>query len=128
MDDPRWLRLITVGIVLAVLAVGYYIFTGAFSINKSAKTQTEVNQITQKTPSPTIIPLAKSSPLPSSKPSVLGNNTNTANAAQSAYDRIVQRAQNQVETLPKTGFPLGAALVFSSSLMIIGLGLRRYPN
>lgn len=124
MDDPRWLRLITVGIVLAVLAVGYYILTGAFSINKSTKTNTQVNQTAQKTPAPTIIP-SNQSPLPSDKPGVLGNKTGTA---QSAYDKIVERTQSQVDTLPKTGFPVGIALIFSISVMTIGAGLRKYPH
>lgn len=37
MDDPRWLRLITIGLVLAALAVGYFLFSGGMSVNKSSK-------------------------------------------------------------------------------------------
>ena len=118
MDDPRWLRVITVGLVLAALAVGYYILTGAFSLHKVTP-QTQVNKVVQKTTSnPTILPSenTNATPAPSVKPT------------ESAYDRIVARNQPQIQTLPKTGFPIGMVVVLSSSVMIIGLGLRKFPH
>ncbi len=104
MDDPRWLRVITVGLVLAALAVGYYIVTGAFSIKKTTP-QTQVS---------TVAP----SPKPSSQPQ------NTT----SAYDRIVARNQAQIQTLPKTGLPVGFLGLLSLSIMVTGLGLRKFPH
>lgn len=114
MDDPRWLRLITIGLILAALAVGYFLLTGRFSSTSTTKTQ----------PSPT--------------PSVLGQDlqaASTSNPAStpaptpaSAYNRIVSRTQGGATTLPKTGFPLGLAVVFSISAIISGFGLRKFPK
>ncbi len=113
MDDPRWLRVITVGLVLAALAVGYYIVTGAFSVKKTTP-QIEVNKTIQNTPSPTVVP----SPKPSIQPQTI----------TSAYDRIVARNQAQIQTLPKTGLPAGFLGLLSISIMVTGLGLRKFPH
>lgn len=109
MDDPRWLRLIIIGLVLAALVVGYMLFTGKFSSNLSTRVQSS--------PSPTVLgqnTTTPPTPTPSPTPS-------------SAYTRIVNRSQGNVQTLPNTGFPLEIA-VFSISGMFIGWGLRRFPK
>lgn len=116
MDDPRWLRLVTIGLVLAAMAVGYFLIAGKFSANKSAKPQTQVTKTVEQTPQPT----------PS--PTVLGQDTSSSSGAKSAYDRIAERTQGQVQTLPKTGFPLGLLAVISISTIISGLGLRKFPK
>lgn len=103
MDDPRWLRIIVVGLVLAALAVGYYLISGTFSL-KSAKPQTKT-----PTPSTPVVAGATSSP-------------------QSAYQKIVERNQAQVQTLPNTGLPVGFIGLLSIAIMITGLGLRKFPN
>lgn len=116
MDDPRWLRLVTIGLVLAAIAIGYFLIAGKFSSNKSTKiqTQTTVQQTSQPTPSPT----------------VLGQDTKSSSTTQpeSAYNRIVQRTQGGAQTLPKTGFPTGLLGIISISAMIAGLGLRKFPH
>lgn len=109
MDDPRWLRVITVGLVLAALAVGYYLLSGAFSLNKIPKPQAQVNKII-----PT--PVSSPTPVPSTSPS------------QNAYSRIIARNQAEVQTLPRTGFPVGVTVILSGSAMIVGLGLRKFPD
>lgn len=105
MEDSRWLRLLTVGLVLAALAVGYFLFTGRFSANSATRKVTQVSQVTSATPAPSFSPL----PTPAS-----------------AYNRIVARTQTQ--TLPRTGFPLDLAAILSVSVMISGWGLRRFPK
>lgn len=117
MEDPRWLRLITIGLILAALAVGYFLFTGKFSSN-SAKTQSPQATVlgqTTKTQNGT----TNASPNPTTSPSP---------TPTSAYNRIVSRNQNQVQTLPATGFPAGLAIALSVSAMIAGYGLRRFPR
>ncbi len=111
MDDPRWLRVITVGLVLAALAVSYYIVTGTFSIKKTPP-QTQINKTVQNTFNPTVTP----SPKPSSQPKTT-----------SAYDRIVARNQSQIQTLPRTGIPVGLIVLLSTAVMTVGLGLRKFP-
>lgn len=101
MDDPRWLKLITIGLVLASLAVGYFLFSGRLSS-------------TQPTPSPSILgENIKSSPVP---------------APASAYERIVNRTRDGVQVLPRTGSPLALLGIISAGVMISGLGLRKFPD
>ena len=108
MDDPRWLRLVTIGLVLAALAVGYFLMTGKLFSPTKIKSQTPSPQVLgQNTPQP--------SPLPTSSPT-------------SAYERIASRTQSQTQTLPATGFPAGLAVVFSASAIIAGYGLRKFPH
>jgi|SRR3989344_2111104 len=106
MDDPRVLRIITVGLVLAALAVVYFLLTGGFAISKPKKVQT------QATPS------VSANPLPATR----------SVATQSAYQRILNRNQSGVQTLPNTGFPVGLAVVFSVGTMISGWSLRKFPK
>lgn len=123
MDDPRWLRLMTIGLVLAALAVGYFLFTGRLSSN--SKTATQVSKAVS---SPT--------PIASSTPSVLGQNNQVNRipaysptpSPASAYNRIASRNQNNAQTLPDTGFPVEAAVLFSVSALVSGWGLRRFPH
>ncbi len=129
MEDPRWLRLITIGLVLAALAVGYFLISGRFfSATPVTRTPAPVSQS---------VPIATSSATPG--PSVLGQNTgNTSRPVAavasptpaSAYDRIASRAQTGTgaQTLPRTGFPVGLMVVLSISVIISGWGLRRFPH
>ena len=115
MDDPRWLRVITVGLVLAALAVGYYILTGAFSLQKTTP-KTQINQVKSATS------VVVNTPLPS--PTATANPSNP----DSAYNRIVARNQTEIQTLPKTGVPAGLIVLLAVSVMISGLGLRKFPH
>lgn len=132
MEDSKWLRLMTIGLVLAALAVGYFLFVGRFS-SDITKTGSKVSQAT---------PSASSSASPSTtvgtpKPSVLGQNTQAGSTSSpsptptSAFSRIVSRNQGNgsaVTTLPRTGFPAGLAAILAISTMISGWGLRRFPH
>lgn len=109
MQDNIWLRLITVGLVLAALAIGYFLLSGRLTSKQTGSTAS---------PEPTILGQdAKSTPSPSPSP----NST-------SAYDKIVERNQSNVRTLPNTGFPAFLALVFSVSAIISGWSLRKFPH
>jgi len=116
MDDPRWLRVITVGLILAVLAVGYFILTGGFTTSKTQKAQTQTNQQSNIVQAPSSV----SSPTTTAQPS--------PTTPTSAYSRIVERNQSNIQTLPATGFPAGLAVVFSVGTIITGRSLRKYPQ
>ena len=108
MDDPKWLRLITIGLILASLVVGYLLFTGAFASHKAKKV------VVPPSPSPVadaaVLPLQTSAPFTSS-----------------AYNAIADRTQGSVQTLPNTGFPVGLLGAFSVGAVIAGWGLRKFP-
>jgi len=107
MEDPRWLRLVTIGLVLAALVVGYFLISGGFS-QKANKPQAEVASVTS-TPQPTLLPTVPPTPT-------------------SAYSRIADRSKGGVEILPKTGFPIFLSGVLSASAVIVGWGLRKFPH
>jgi len=123
-ESNRWLRLITVGLVLSALAVGYFLLSGRLTSNSFVKTKSQESKTV-----PSAFPEAvevNSSPAPSvlglnSTPSPLPSNT-------SAYTRIVNRTQGGVQTLPRTGFPITLAVIFSASAMISGWGLKKFPH
>lgn len=110
MDNPGWLRFLTIGLVLAALAVGYFLLTGRLASNSATKTQ--------PSPPPSVLG-QNAQPTPSSSPST---------TPASAYERIVDRSQSGTQTLPKTGFPLELAVAFSVSAIISGWGLRKFPH
>ena len=112
MDDPRVLRILTIGLVLAALAVGYFLLTGGLSV-KSKKVQPQTTQV-EVSPSPSAVAGVDYQPSPSSSP-------------QSAYDRLASRSQSNVQTLPNTSFPTGAAAAFSLGALVTGWSLRKYP-
>lgn len=113
MDDPRILRIITVGLVLAALAVGYFLLTGGFAIKSKKVGQNQVSQAVES-PSPSAIAGVNYQPTPTPSP-------------KSAYDRIASRSQSSVQSLPNTGFPEGIAVVFSVGTLVAGWSLRKYP-
>ncbi len=122
MDDPRVLRIITVGLILAAMAVVYFLFTGGFSVNKTKVAQT---QTTKATPTP--LPIV--SPTPISTPAVVGQILPTAQpSVASANDLGANRTQGNAQSLPNTGFPAGLAVIFSTSAIAAGFGLRRFPK
>ncbi len=122
MEDPRILRIILFGLVLAALTIGYLIFSGKFikpqtpTVNKTQQVQTSEAVALNPTFSPTPVP----SPTPE------------GTATQSAYERIMERnknqAQNKVTTLPKTGIPTTLLGLISLSAIISGWTLRKYPR
>ena len=123
MDDPRWIRIVIIGLILASLAVGYYLFKGATSL-KSTKVQTTTTKTTNASPSPVTTIITQES----SETEILGQETTQTNTPKSAYQTLAQRSQGSVQTLPKTGFPLEAVAGISAGAMLIGYGLKKFPN
>lgn len=132
MEDPKWLRLITIGLILAALAIGYLLLSGRLSTKSSIQKVSQTGETTVSASSsatPSVVALeqdtkadlnagSKQSPPPAPDRKV----------ATSAYARIVSRTQSNVKTLPKTGFPEVLAGVVSVGIMIAGLGLRKFPH
>lgn len=110
MEDPRWLRLITIGLILAALAVGYFLLSGRLISNSSVKTA----------PQTTVAPSAGAGVTPSA--------SSPKPTPTSAFDRVANRTQSQVQTLPKTGFTEVLAGIFSVGIMISGWNLRKFPK
>lgn len=100
MDESPWLRLITIGLVLAALAVGYFLISGRFFV-KSPRPEAPVERaVQQPTPTPQVSP----SPTPTVTPST------------------------QTSTLPRTGFPAMLIGIFSAAASVAGWGLRKFPH
>lgn len=119
MDDPKILRVITVGLVLAVLAVVYFLFTGGFSLTKS-----KINQANKE-----VQPSASSVASPSTEPSILGEQiTQPSPTPVSAYNAIAKRNLQATEVLPATGFPIDLSLAFSFSAIASGFALRKFSK
>lgn len=117
MEDPRWVRIIAVGLVLAALAIGYFLLSGSFV---KTKPKSEVlNKVVVETP-------VAATP----KPATASAYVPTRREESSAYTRILNRTQAQsgVTTLPRTGFPAALVAVFSVSAVISGWGLRKFPH
>lgn len=105
MEDPRWLRLITIGLVLSALAVGYFLLTGRFTSTKTNNAASTAQPSEQ-------IQVAQASP----SPAALGVSSKTGSA------------KGGVSTLPNTGFPASLTITFAASALAVGFGLRKYPN
>lgn len=112
MEDARWLRLVTIGLVLAAIAAGYFLVAQRFTGN-TQKSKSEVSMT--QSPSPDVIPS-----------SVLG--TQNGETPKSAYERIAERTRGGVSELPATGFPAVLTGILAVSAMIAGFGLRKFPK
>lgn len=122
MEDPRWLRLVTIGLVLAALAVGYFLLSGKLTSNNATRTNTQVNKAVA-----TATPAAIQTPKPTPTPTLILTPTPTP---MSAYNTIANRTKGgqTTQTLPSTGFPVGLIGVFSISAVIAGWSLRKFPH
>ena len=122
MDDPKWLRFITIGLVLAAIAVGYFLLTGSLS---SKNTTTPASQISQASPVASSTVSVKPKPTPTLKPI-----STPTPAPMSAFNTISNRNQGglSAQALPGTGFPVELTAVFSLSAVIAGWGLRKFPH
>ena len=103
MDNPKWLRLITVGLMLSAVVVIYLLFTGTFIGEKNKKVSIQTGQVNGVKATPTPAPVT-------------------------AYNKIAERTQASVETLPNTGFPIELLGLVSIGIATTGWGLRKYPN
>lgn len=104
MEDGRWLRMITAGLIIAAIVVSFFLLTGRFNGGQR-------NQVARISPSPTLEPLPSPSPTDGS----LGVATDSG---------TLQPGQS----LPKTGLPLVLLGAFSVAAVISGYFLRKYPE
>ncbi len=122
MEDTRWLRLITIGLVLAAMAIAYFLLTQRFSGSKTNKPAS----------SPQIAVAPTGSPIPTG---VLGINTV---ASPSASPQATQsgtlsmgattKGGLPIAQLPSTGFPVDLLGVFAIGGAAAGWGLRKFPH
>ncbi len=127
MEDPRWSRLIIIGVLLAVVAGGYFFLTNQFIFGKSKNpTSNQLSQTPQPQNTNQVVPNGVAQNTPDSQPGnptpqvVVPNN-------RSAYEALVERNQQQVTTLPKTGAPIFLIGAAALSAIVTGLSLRKFP-
>lgn len=129
MEDAGRIRLIIIGIILAVIAGGYFLFTQASRVLKS-KSQSAAQVIVS--PNPVSSPTAYNLVLVTPSPSPIGARTNSALtqvvAGNSAAGANAGSNPGTKGTLPKTGFPGILAGAFATSAIISGFFLRKYPK
>lgn len=116
MEDPRWLRLITVGLVLAALAVGYFLLTGRFN--------------TANQPRPTNRGIS-ASPTPVSQAAPTGSpqaDTGSDSQAPTPAPSATPDPRRNLTILPATGYTQALLGIISIGVMVSGLGLRKYPH
>ncbi len=121
MEDTGRVRLIIIGIILAIVAGGYFLFTQANRVFK-ARTQSATNQKVVSVASPS---------------SNNNNGYNVVVVSPSPSATFVAKANSQVAgnsttiasgSLPKTGFPEVLTGSFALSAAISGFFLRKYPK
>lgn len=123
MEDNRWLRLVTIGLILAAIAIGYFLLAQRFSGTKVSNTGS--SEVVSMTTSPT--------PEPTSSPVALGLSDRTVASptpqpTQSAYSLISERTRTGTQSLPATGSPAILIGALSASAILIGWGLRKFPH
>lgn len=121
MEDTRWIRLVTIGLVLAAMAVGYFLLAQRFSNNNTKVSQTQP-EVVVTTPSPTSVATS----IPSPSPSVLG--VGSTSPVDSTTKGGLPVTKGGVQTLPATGFPGILLVVFSAGAIVAGFGLRKFPH
>ena len=129
MENPNWLRLIVVGLVLAAMAFGYFLLSNRFVSTKNTKIQktTQVVEKTQPTQEPDIVAV-QPSVTPSASP-ISSPRANVTPTNSPAYTKIAERTnKGGIQTLPKTGAPLFFMGIGALSAIATGLGLRKFPN
>ena len=112
MEDTTRLKLILLGLFLAALSLGYFVFVQKTNDQKAAIQNRQVQQIE---PSENVL-----TPIPASlagSPATLGQTTKGG-----------QGSVRIVDELPKTGMPVGLIAIFSLSGAIIGWSLQKFPK
>ncbi|MDO8619299.1 MAG: hypothetical protein Q7R49_05145 [Candidatus Daviesbacteria bacterium] len=104
MVEDNKLKILTAGLVLAALAIGYFIITQKIN-NQASHIANQPSASSVPTPTPELVPLPSATPAPI--PSTTKGGTNT---------------------LPKTGFPLTLVGVFAMSALVSGYFLRKFPE
>ncbi len=133
MENPTWARMIIVGLILAILAAGYFLLTGGFV---KSKPNVASSTIQTTTITPTQAPIASGTTGTRAVITATPSPTPTPKPATTAYNTLVQRNQQAQGTtttqapaaLPNTGFPIGPVALLALSVVVTGWGLRKFPN
>ncbi|MEK7616668.1 MAG: hypothetical protein AAB414_01295 [Patescibacteria group bacterium] len=126
MEDGKWLRLVIIGLVLAAMAVGYFLLAQRFTGTKVSQSQTRV---AVNTPSPALSPspISTSTPTPVI-PAIPTPLPSPVSQSGSAYQRIVDRTKGGVQVLPATGSPMVLVGIFSVGAAVLGWHLRKFSR
>lgn len=137
MESPNWLRLVTVGLVLAAMAVGYFLLSNRFVSNKSENQENTQMVEETNTPSPDPVNvIVQGSPTssvsatsqPTSSPRAVAS-PSPSTSTPPAYSALADRSsKGGVQTLPATGSELLLIGIISLSAIATGLGLRKFPH
>ncbi len=117
MEGSGRVKLIIVGLFLASIALGYFIFTQFASRSERVANNQTVNRNLQ--------PIVQVSPTPT--PTVI---TPTPTQIAQGDPNVMGQTKGGVptESLPKTGIPAALVGALALSAVAAGLGLRKYPN
>lgn len=128
MEDPKWLRLITIGLVLAAVAIGYLLFTGRFFSDTAQKAKTEISQ-NIPSPLPSVSPSESVSPKPTqNQTGAQISSPSPAPAAGRVAERSGGALNGDIRSLPRTAFPMGVGIIFSLVAIVAGWDLRKFPK
>lgn len=103
MENEGRLKLIIAGLILVAFVIGYLIISQKFKPQKLTVTNITSSQDTIIVPSP--------------MPSSLDTTISTSDFSK-----------GDVQSLPKTGFPIPLAVSFATSAIVAGLFLRKFPD
>jgi len=111
MEDRGRLGLVFLGVLLLIAALGYYIYNQRVNVaSQKAVNLPPIKTMTPGQASPAPVVLASPSPISTTNPATLG-------------------AATKGGQLPKTGAPeVMLAVVYSTSALIAGWSLRKFPN
>ena len=110
MDQPKWLKLAALGLLIVILGLTYFVVVGRFSSKKEVVSKpSTISQGSVSTASPT----------PSATPST------SPNAFQKLSD---QQVANNTQNLPNTGFAEDLFIFVTAVLILSGITLRKYSR
>lgn len=118
MEGDNRLKFMAVGLILAAVVVGYFIFAQRFSSNQTPKpSEVATRPIQQFSPSPLPSPTS----LPSNVPDIILPDTTKGGLPTT-------KGGLPVTQLPATGVPSTLLSVFAISAAVSGYFLRRFPK
>ena len=108
MDQSKWLIISAAGLVLVLAGLAYFLVIGRFS-SKNNPVPVKTGSVNVASPSPDTLGLA-------------------ASPSPNAYQVLADKTSPKTQSLPNTGFPGALLLVFSSSAVAVGFGLKKFSR
>lgn len=110
MEQPKWLKLSALGLLIVILGLTYFVVVGKFSAKREAsKSKVIQGSVTVASPTPST----------SAKPSTSPN----------AYQKLTDKqAVGNAKNLPNTGFAEDAFIFFTAVLILSGMILKKYSR